>query len=91
MKNKIYQLSPFNDKIFSYSFQKPILFGVTINEKDFMKEKDFSFSIEQDNNIQIIQLGRTGMYQINKPIIGSIIFPVDTPQSVKLDIIQIQE
>lgn len=98
MKSTIYQFIPFtlinpsSPSTVQYNFDSPALFGVTINEKDFMEKENFSFYIKQNDNIQVIQLGRTGMYQIDKPIIGSIIFPSDTPQSVKLDIVyQIQE
>lgn len=99
MRNTIYQYTPYEQinssspaSSVQYSFTSPALFGVTINEKDFMQEENYSFYVRQGNNIQTIQLGRTGMYQINKPITGSVIFPVDTPQNVKLDIIyQIQE
>ena len=72
------------------------LIGVTINEKDFMKfYPGFSFQIDYgNNNIESIQLGRTGMYQTSKPITAKIIFPAVNnqnntfPQSLYLDIIQ---
>ena len=88
MYNEIYQYIPFNNITPStYTFNHPAIFGVSINEDDFMKNKEYSFFIKQGDNIQTIQIGRTGMYEIDKPIIGSVIFPENTPRSVKLDVI----
>lgn len=65
-----------------------ILFGVSIDEKDWMKyggpNDDFGFLLNGD----LIEMGRSRMYEIDEPIkINSFSFKEDAPDGVIVDYI----
>lgn len=53
--------------------------GISISEDDFMKNQDFSFTL----NGQTIQMGKTQIYEMEQPTVNtSLIFPDGAPASV---------
>ena len=80
----------------SFSIQSSII-GITLNQDDFFSIRPgFIFQIDYGNNdIEQIQLGRTGMYETSYPITANITFPWDQedqnfPKSLLLDIFQLE-
>ena len=74
---------------------KSSLVGISINQNDFMRlYPGFIFQIDYGDTTEEIQLGRTGVYEIDKPITADIVFPSAEeneifPQSLLLDIFEL--
>ena len=73
--------------------------GISIDEKDLLPFGDvetyptgFSFMVSGPNNTALIQMGRTGIYESDQPVlISSLIFTNNAPQSVIVNFVIYQQ